>query len=242
MNLNAFNLYKAKNHSNRETSQVANLENSYEIIDEFLTYKQLHTIKHDIQSACFPAKAGGLRNAEKIFSSIQHLAQSDYLHQQAETYLKKPAKLVRAMLFNKTIHNNWLVAWHQDRTVTVSKKFVKNGWGPWSIKDNIIHVQPPLDVLNQMVSIRIFIDDSTVDNGCLKVLPKSHTLGILGHDAIQEYIKNHKPIYCEGKAGSALVMCPHILHSSSKASHPSQRRILHLEYNSFTLPSGIEWA
>ena len=93
-----------------------------------------------------------------------------------------------------------------------------------------------------MVTFRIHLDDSGRQNGCLKVLSKSQYLGVLGNDAIQEYSQRHKAVYCEAKAGSVLVMRPHILHSSSKATNPSLRRILHLEYSSFELPAGVVWA
>ncbi len=223
-------------------SYLPNLENGYEIIDEFLTHNQLNALKDDIESFGLSAKVSGIRNVEKKFASIQKLAMSDYLIGQAQNYLNGIPNLVRAILFNKPTANNWLVTWHQDRTVAVSKKFERDGWGPWSVKDGVIHVQPPPDVLNQMITFRIHIDDSNKENGCLKVLPNSQKLGVLAHDAIQDFVHNHKSVTCEAKAGSALVMRPHILHSSSKATIPSQRRILHLEYCSFKLPTGVTWA
>jgi len=221
---------------------VSNLENGYELIDEFLTQDQLNTIKSQIETISFPANAGGIRNADKKYSSIHNLAKSEYLATQVRKYLIGKPGLVRAILFNKASENNWLVTWHQDRTVTLSGKIEKPGWGPWSVKDGVIHVQPPLDVLNQMVTFRIHIDDTNQENGCLKVLPKSQDSGVMDHGAIQEYVQNHNLVICEAKAGSTLVMRPHILHSSSKATTPSQRRVLHLEYSSFKLPSGVAWA
>jgi len=93
-----------------------------------------------------------------------------------------------------------------------------------------------------MVTFRIHLDDTNLENGCLKVHPESQKLGILTQADIQKYIETHTPVICEAKAGSALAMRPHILHASSKAITPSQRRVLHLEYSSFELPDGVEWA
>ena len=93
-----------------------------------------------------------------------------------------------------------------------------------------------------MVTFRIHLDDTNQENGCLKILPKSQKLGILDHASIQGYVQDHSPVICETPADSALVMRPHILHSSSKALNPTQRRVLHLEYSSFKLPPGIAWA
>ncbi|WP_438863643.1 phytanoyl-CoA dioxygenase family protein [Neptunicella sp.] len=218
------------------------LEDGYELIGEFLSHEQLNSINNEIKDVSFPANAGGIRNVEKKFASIRDIALSDTLIIQTKKYLSGTVGLVRAILFNKTLENNWLVTWHQDRTVAVSEKFEKHEWGPWSIKDQVHHVQPPVDVLNQMVTFRIHLDDTSLKNGCLKVLPKSHQLGILDPGTIQTYAQNHEAVVCDAPAGSALAMRPHILHSSSKAVDPSQRRVLHLEYSSFTLPAGVSWA
>ncbi len=218
------------------------LDDGYELLGEFLSRDQLNSINNEIKGISFPARAGGIRNAEKKFASIRDIAISDTLITQAKKYLSGTVGLVRAILFNKTSENNWLVTWHQDRTVAVSEKFENHEWGPWSIKDQIHHVQPPVDVLNQMITFRIHLDDTSLKNGCLKVMPKSHQLGILDYGAIQAYAQNHEAVDCEAPAGSALAMRPHILHSSSKAVIPSQRRVLHLEYSSYKLPSGISWA
>ncbi len=160
----------------------------------------------------------------------------------AQEYLCGTPKFVRAILFNKTFNNNWLVTWHQDKTVAVSTKFERDGWGPWSIKDSTNHVQPPIEVLNYMITLRIHLDDIDEKNGCLKVIPKSHMLGILPQDKISEYTKKHEQVSCIGKRGSALVMRPHILHSSSKAINSAQRRVLHVEFSSYKLPEGVAWA
>ena len=214
----------------------------YEIVDGFVTQAQIELVTSETQSKEIAFAGGGIRNAEKKYSSIHNLAWSKDLLARANNYLNKPSKLVRAILFNKTEKNNWLVGWHQDKTVAVSREFDAEGWGPWSIKDGVVHVQPPIVVLNQMITFRIHLDDSSQANGCLKVLPKSHELGILDQNEIREYVQHNRSVICEARSGSVLVMRPHILHASSKAKNPSQRRVLHLEYSSFKLPSGISWA
>lgn len=221
---------------------MPSLDAGYEIIGEFLSRDQLISINNEVESVGLPARAGGIRNAEKKFSSVRDLANSEKLYALANAYLSGAPSLVRAILFNKTTDNNWLVIWHQDRTVAVSEKFEMPLWGPWSVKEGVHHVQPPVEVLNQMVTFRIHLDDANQENGCLKILPGSQQLGILEQAAIREYVQHHQPVICEAPVGSVLVMRPHILHSSSKASKPSQRRVLHLEYSSYELPAGITWA
>ncbi|ACS93527.1 conserved hypothetical protein [Teredinibacter turnerae T7901] len=135
-----------------------------------------------------------------------------------------------------------MVSWHQDKTVAVTKKFNDPGWGPWSLKDGVQHVQPPIDVLQQMITIRIHLDASTASNGCLKVMPGSHKEGVMSQGFIDQYSKSHCETVCSAPEGSALVMRPHLLHASSKASNPGQRRVLHMEFSSYGLPAGVNWA
>ena len=93
-----------------------------------------------------------------------------------------------------------------------------------------------------MIAIRIHLDAATIDNGCLKILPNSHQFGIMSQEHIQEYTATNKALLCEVNKGAALVMRPHLLHASSKGRKPSQRRILHLEFSDYVLPSNIQWA
>jgi ectoine hydroxylase-related dioxygenase (phytanoyl-CoA dioxygenase family) len=115
------------------------------------------------------------------------------------------------------------------------------GWGPWSLKENIHHVQPPLEVLDAMATIRIHLDEASKANGCLKVIPGSHRFGLLETLEVTEKVNKIVPIYCEVKAGDAIVMRPQIVHSSEKAKRIENRRILHFEYSSFELPEGLSW-
>ena len=68
------------------------------------------------------------------------------------------AQPVRAVLFDKTPAANWSVAWHQDRTIPVVERIEVDGFGPWSRKDGILHVAPPVGVLERMITLRIHID------------------------------------------------------------------------------------
>ena len=145
-------------------------------------------------------------------------------------------------MFDKTPDKNWLVTWHQDKTISVSDKAKISGWGPWTVKDGINHVQPNLKVLEDMVAFRIHLDDADESNGCLKVIPKSHNLGILGKDEQDRVVSEAEEYICTVRSGDLLVMRPHLLHSSSRGTAPSHRRIVHVEYSSFKLPDGLVWA
>ncbi|MEJ2445141.1 MAG: phytanoyl-CoA dioxygenase family protein [Exilibacterium sp.] len=209
---------------------------------------EISAIKDELRHLSFRFQGGGVRNAEKKFTTVRALIGSRQLQQVAQRYVDDKIDVVRAILFNKSQDNNWLVTWHQDKTIAVAKRWHQDktiavakrhdvaGWGPWSIKDGCHHVQPPEHLLNRRVTFRIHIDDADKDNGCLKVIPRSHRYGALSPEAIQQCVANASPVYCTAISGSTLVMHPMILHASSKAKVALQRRVLHIEWRCFDLP------
>lgn len=148
---------------------------------------------------------------------------------------------VRSILFDKSEERNWPVAWHQDRTIAVSSREDVEGFGPWSVKEGIPHVVPPLSILESMITLRIHLDDTPEENGALQVCPGSHRHGVLGKEDIEEWVnKGITTIDCE--AGDVLSMSPLLLHSSKRSLSPARRRILHFEYaERDRLPSALGW-
>ncbi len=91
-----------------------------------------------------------------------------------------------------------------------------------------------------MVAVRIHLDDCGPDNGPLRVIPGSHRHGWLDNE-ISHWKETVEPVTCLARAGGAIVMCPLILHTSSKAVLPNHRRVIHIEYASEELPGGLQW-
>jgi hypothetical protein len=60
---------------------------------------------------------------------------------------------------------NWKVIWHQDLTVAAQQRIDIPGYGPWTHKAGVPHVQPPVDVLEQMLAIRVHLDPCGEENG-----------------------------------------------------------------------------
>lgn len=200
------------------------------------------SIKNEISNSNELHTKHGIRGADKKFSCVARLAHSHNFLNLAASYLGSESRVVRVIFFDKTPSKNWLVSWHQDKTVAVNKKLDIQGWGPWSIKDKIHHVQPPIDVLEHMLTFRLHLDHTDKTNGCLSLIPKSHAMGLLTQQALTDVANNNSPIYCEADAGDLLVMKPHIIHSSSKSVKPGHRRIVHIEYSNFELPKNLKWA
>ena len=222
---------------------ACNFENDgIEIRKKLLPASDIELIKSDIDLESIKLKLYGVRNLEKRFDSISMLVRNEKLLSIAKQLLGARVKLVRALFFDKTPEKNWYVSWHQDKTVTLNEQTELEGWGPWSIKDGVCHVQPPIAVLNKMVTFRLHLDPSDEENGCLKVIPGTHKYGILGQAEIDEIVGSKMVVPCVVEAGDAVIMRPHILHSSGKAKQPSHRRVVHIEYSSYALPDGISWA
>src|SRR5262249_36630616 len=145
------------------------------------------------------------------------------------------------ILFDKTPEANWKVTWHQDVTIAVAARREVEGFGPWSMKAGVIHVQPSAEILEQMLAVRIHLDDCGPENGPVRVLPGSHRLGKLTTEEIAtiRVAVNEQP--CIASRGTALLMRPLIVHASSGATRPGHRRVIHIEYANCTLPGGLDW-
>jgi hypothetical protein len=175
---------------------------------------------------------------------IRALAESPNLRTPVTRLLGDQARPVRGLFFDKTADANWKVAWHQDVTIAVADRppdFADPAYGPWSIKAGIAHVQPPLEILGQLLTVRIHLDAADASNGALKVLPGSHRSGRLSGDAIQAWRSREAAVCCVADRGDLLLMRPLLLHGSSAADNPSHRRVIHLDYAAIDLPPPLQW-
>ena len=149
---------------------------------------------------------------------------------------------VRAIFFDKVPGARWLVTWHQDVTLALCEKIEIPGFGPWSVKDGIVHVQPPADLLARMLTVRVHLDDADEENGALRVLAGTHRRGRLSADEISDARAARADVVCRAVAGDVLLMRPLLLHASGRSTSPDRhRRVLHIEYAGFDLPGGLRW-
>ncbi|HXT41412.1 MAG TPA: phytanoyl-CoA dioxygenase family protein [Candidatus Angelobacter sp.] len=181
------------------------------------------------------------RNLLRRVPAVAQLASSKLLKGILESRLKREIFPVRALFFDKNADANWTVAWHQDLTIAVARKIETPGFGAWSIKEGIVHVRPPAEILENMATLRLHLDKCDADDGALKVIPRSHLRGRLDSTEIGACAEKNAGLICAVPKGGALLMRPLLLHSSSRAKRPVHRRVLHLEYASVGLPAGLEW-
>src|SRR5205823_4505707 len=148
----------------------------------------------------------------------------------AQQILGSDALPFRATLFDKSPTANCLVVWHQDTALPFRERREMPGWGPWSVKDGVIYAHAPASALSQVLALRLHLDDSTPENGPLRVLPKTHTLGVLSDDELHDLSTRVAAIDCLVRSGGVLAMRPLIVHASSKSQSHAPRRVLHIEY------------
>jgi ectoine hydroxylase-related dioxygenase (phytanoyl-CoA dioxygenase family) len=214
----------------------------YAINENIISSEQVAVLVCALSKLQLEPLRGGIRRIEQLVPEVAELAASSAILQLATRHLIGRAELVRAIYFDKSPANNWLVTWHQDRTVAVTQRFELAGWQPWSHKAGAWHVQPPLEVLENMVTIRIHLDATSKANGCLKILPRSHHFGLLPSELVRGKVPPNEVVYCELGVGGVVVMRPHIFHASEKSIALTPRRILHFEFSSYALPDGVSWA
>jgi ectoine hydroxylase-related dioxygenase (phytanoyl-CoA dioxygenase family) len=143
--------------------------------------------------------------------------------------------------FEKSIDNNWLVPIHQDLSIPVRARVDHPALRGWSDKEGTLYVQPPADVLETLVAVRVHLDPCLDTDGPLQLVAGTHTRGRI--DAAEaSRLKQAGPVVtCAVDRGGALVMRPLALHASSKATGTSRRRVLHIVFGPSELAYGLQW-
>lgn len=148
--------------------------------------------------------------------------------------------VVKSIYFDKPETSNWFVSYHQDLTISVDKKVEIENFGPWTVKQGQYAVQPSIDILNNIFTVRIHLDDTDENNGALKVIAQSHLKGIYRSETIDW--KTEVETICKVQKGGIMIMKPLLLHSSNKTINNKKRRVIHIEFSNKKLPTEIQWA
>jgi len=182
-----------------------------------------------------------IRNLLEVVPAIRELAASERVRCLVEPVLSEGAFPVQGIFFDKPADVNWKVPWHQDLSIPVKARIEVAGFGPWSIKAGVPHVQPPARLLERMLIVRLHLDDCMEQNGPLRVIPGSHRHGRLDRAQLEFWRDRGEETACLVPRGGALLMRPLLLHASSAAEAPGHRRVIHLEYAADPLPGDLAW-
>jgi hypothetical protein len=170
----------------------------------------------------------GARNLLQLWPTVATLWTQPPLPQILAETLGENFGLVRVLYFDKPPEQSWALPWHKDFAIAVKdNRLPSKQFSHPTTKIGVPHVEAPRWLLEQMLTLRLHLDDMTDENGPLKVVPKSHR-----GDAVL------------GNRGDVLIMRPLLSHCSnrSKEGTPLHRRILHLEFSGIQeLPDGYAW-
>jgi len=216
-------------------------KDGFAVVPGALAQKDVDLLLGELSRADLPRSRAGLRHAMRL-PAVSEIAGGAPL-EIAREILGDTAIPFRATLFDKSHTANWLVVWHQDTTLPLRERRETPGWGPWSVKEGVNYAHAPASALERVVAVRVHLNDSTRENGPLRVLPGTHTLGVLTDDHIHELSEKIAEVECLAPRGGVLAMRPLIVHASSKSQTEAPRRVLHLEYaTSDSLSDGFKLA
>ncbi len=196
-------------------------EKGFTIINDVFSEEEINQIINVIES--IDTSKETFRKSEDLFAIRQFLKEVTESHQFIfNDNIKKIINevfgndyfVVKSIYFDKPEKSNWYVSYHQDLTISVDKKLDLNGFGPWTKKQNQFAVQPPIDYLKNIFTIRIHLDDTDENNGALKVVPNSHSKEIYRPETIDWNVETEE--ICSVNKGGIMIMKPLILHGSNR--------------------------
>jgi len=214
----------------------------FAVIEHVVDDCEIDSVCETLERAPLERGRAGARHAMS-HPVVAELASDARLVRIAQGVLGPNAEPYRATLFDKSADANWLVVWHQDTALPLRSRRDAAGWGPWSIKGGITYAHAPAVGLERILALRVHLDDSTARNGPLRVVPRSHSRGVLTDEEVQQLAREGDISDCIVGRGGVLAMRPLLIHSSSKARNVAPRRVLHIEYSaSMDLGDGLELA
>lgn len=220
----------------------ADIDQGYRIVPDVIDADEVMQLLRSLDGPDLPRSRAGARHLMG-HPSVRAVALDPRLLALAAHVVGPSAVPYRATLFDKSPARNWLVPWHQDTALPLEEQRDVQGWGPWSHKGGITYAHAPATALARVVALRLHFDESGPDNGPLRVVPNTHTLGVLSDAQVSHVVERATPSDCLVGIGGVIAMRPLIVHASSKAVSDRPRRVLHIEYiDSLDLGSGLRVA
>jgi hypothetical protein len=204
-------------------------DEGYQIFDGVFATSEMRDVLDQISGVPFDRTRAGARHLLGV-PVVRQLAKNLRMLKLAGQFVGPGATPFRATLFDKSAQANWLVPWHQDTALPLRRRLPAQEWGPWSTKGGVLYAHAPAWALEQVVALRVCLDDSSNANGPLRVLPETHQLGVLTDAQIKQLARDRSAVACVASSGGVVAMRPLTVHASSKALLPQRRRVLHIEY------------
>lgn len=205
-------------------------------------YPALALDQLELLGSAFPSEPGnaGIR-FDDVTAFGELIGKGSKLAQIASAKIGAGARPVRVIAFDKNAETNWALGWHQDRTICVKRRADVPGFGPWTTKHRLQHVQPPFSVTEAMATVRIHLDPVDHNNAPLLIASGSHRRGLIREMDIGEVVETSEIHSCQAEPGDVWLYATAILHASERAARPTRRRVLQVDYSASNLPAPLEW-
>jgi Phytanoyl-CoA dioxygenase (PhyH) len=201
----------------------------YGIVPAVVDQAVVRNLRERLGGSGLPRSRAGVRHMMKD-PLVARIATREEMIEIAREILGAGARPFRATLFDKSPSSNWLFAWHQDTALPLRERREGPGWGPWSVKEGVNYAHAPREALEQIVALRLHLDDSNASNGPLRVLPGTHKSGVLIDEEVHRLAEVISAVECPVEQGGVVIMRPLVIHASSKSTSEQPRRVLHIEY------------
>jgi L-ribulose-5-phosphate 3-epimerase UlaE len=212
----------------------------YQIIEEVYTTKEVDQLIELINEKDLNNEFG-LREFLSDNLDIAKLVFNERLIRIIKGISPNCDKSIKSIYFDKPPTANWIVNWHQDLTINLEggKQEIEE-YINWRTKPERTTVQPNLELLESIFTIRIHLDDCNERNGALRVIEQSHKNGVIEIKQWNETKEGEEHI-CEIGKGGVLLMKPLTLHSSRRTGNNKSRRVIHIEFTEKELPEKLKW-
>ena len=208
------------------SSAAAFARDGFAILPRIVAASSCDALIEDLEA--LPLIGAGSR-ALLSFEGIGSLGRSLASHPSIAALLAPGAQALQCTLFAKSDTSTWSVTPHQDLSIPVRERHDAIGWSGWSRKEGVWFAQPPVEVLEQFVAVRLQLDDNAAETGPLEVVPGTHRMGRLSSEAIRDAAASRK-LPCVVERGGVVVLRPLLIHSSAKGRTAGSRRVLHFLY------------
>ena len=218
------------------------VDQGYSVFQNVFAQAEMLSVTQQLADNAVQRTKAGARHVLNV-AVVRDLSADPRMLTIARQFVGAGAVPFRATLFDKLPTANWLVVWHQDTALPMRQRFERNDWGPWSTKAGVLYAHAPAWALEQVIALRVSLDDSSLTNGPLRVLPGTHRGGLYSDEQIERLAQITTPVECVAASGGVVAMRPLTVHASSKSTDSQPRRVLHIEYAAtVNLGAGIELA
>ena len=154
--------------------------------------------------------------------------------------IDKEAFIVRSVLFDSKYSQEVDEKWRQSKDINTIIQNDNHKLIDDTQTDQLQLTEADENLLRKMFIIRIYLDDISLKNGPLKLIPGSHKK-VLSENEVQTITDNSTPVISDIPAGGIQILKPLLLVSNSLAVSQKRRRILQLEFSSVELKDGFNW-